>query len=53
MKYAVVFFAATLGFAAHGAESAKPDPANTLSTEQQREGWKLLFDGKSTAGWHR
>lgn len=25
---------------------------NTLSSAEQRAGWKLLFDGKSTAGWH-
>jgi len=26
-------------------------PMNTLSAEDQQAGWKLLFDGKSTAGW--
>lgn len=53
MKYAMMFCAAALGFASHAAESAKPVAPNTLSAEQQRDGWKLLFDGKSTAGWHR
>ena len=25
---------------------------NTLTSAQKKAGWKLLFDGKSTAGWH-
>lgn len=25
---------------------------NHLTDEQKKEGWKLLFDGKSTDGWH-
>lgn len=24
---------------------------NTLTTKEKRDGWKLLFDGKTTAGW--
>lgn len=27
--------------------------AEQLSSEERKEGWKSLFDGKSTAGWHK
>lgn len=26
--------------------------ANTLETKEKKNGWQLLFDGKSTDGWH-
>ncbi|WP_395742057.1 family 16 glycoside hydrolase [Prosthecobacter sp.] len=32
--------------------SAPAADANTLSPQEQAAGWKLLFDGRSTAGWH-
>ena len=33
---------------------AAEDPApNTLSEKEKADGWKLLFDGKSTKGWHK
>ena len=25
---------------------------NALSGDEKKEGWQLLFDGASTAGWH-
>lgn len=36
-------------------EAAKADaaaPDNTLTAKEQKEGWKLLFDGQDLKGWH-
>ena len=30
----------------------RPEPQNILTEAEQKEGWKLLFDGKTTQGWH-
>lgn len=32
--------------------SAAPSSANTLTSKERKDGWKLLFDGRTTAGWH-
>src|SRR5258708_2631009 len=29
-----------------------PRPANQLTEEEKKAGWKLLFDGNSLDGWH-
>lgn len=51
---AIVLVAGILAAAAckttNGASA--PQAMNSLSTEEQQDGWKLLFDGKSTTGWH-
>jgi len=30
----------------------QPQPINTLTEAEQKDGWVLLFDGKTTNGWH-
>ena len=34
------------------AAAADSGPINTLTDKEKADGWKLLFDGKSTEGWH-
>jgi len=53
---AIAALAAWCGTAARTeAEDGKPAPvpanANTLTAAEKAAGWKLLFDGKTTAGW--
>lgn len=31
---------------------SESDPNNRLTEQEQKDGWKLLFDGKTTNGWH-
>ena len=36
----------------HGGCALRASEANTLTAEESAAGWKLLFDGRSLAGWH-
>lgn len=47
MKNFVALFAMLFAVAALSAQKV-----NTLTPEEAKDGWKLLFDGKTTAGWH-
>ena len=47
---AVICLTATLTFAESLDENGAP--LNTLSNAEKLSGWKLLWDGKSTEGWH-
>jgi hypothetical protein len=42
--------ATSAALASSGQAAATTD--NTLTAAEQAEGWKLLFDGKTTTGWH-
>ncbi|MGM0378084.1 MAG: 3-keto-disaccharide hydrolase [Bacteroidota bacterium] len=46
MKTNILLFFAIFMFTACG------QTHNTLTEEEQSEGWQLMFDGQSTDGWH-
>jgi hypothetical protein len=54
MQYLLTSVALALLVACHPAKptSMNNTAANTLSDAEKRQGWELLFDGQSTAGWH-
>lgn len=37
--------------AASGPDVSTAEPQNQLTQQEKKDGWKLLFDGKTTAGW--
>lgn len=48
---AVVGIAAAAPAAAQQAKATEGTVPNTLTAEEKAAGWRLLFDGKTTAGW--
>src|SRR5258708_39547815 len=50
-KTAGLALAALLLLTALSVAADEPQP-NTLTDKEKADGWKLLFDGKTTHGWH-
>ena len=48
MKRPVTLLALTVSLATSFVSAQK---ANTLTRKEKADGWRLLFDGKTTAGW--
>lgn len=48
---AIALALAAFGFAGAGRMTAAAGEANALTPAERASGWKLLFDGKSLAGW--
>jgi len=50
MKKLLVLFFAIIAFTTASAQNSKP---NTLTKEEKKEGWQLLFKGKDLEGWEK
>ncbi len=53
MKRLFAFFSVSLFFLSSFSVLAAGDPpVNKLTKKEKKQGWTLLYDGKTTAGWH-
>ena len=50
-KIALLFLMATFVTTVFSQTIQKNSESNTLSLQEREEGWKLLWDGKTTNGW--
>ena len=51
MKFRRQFCIVALFLGLASVATAAGVPLNTLTSAEQKAGWKLLFDGRSLAGW--
>ena len=52
-KLTLLFFAAVIFLGCNSSKkSTRSNQENTLTNKEKNDGWQLLFDGKSTDGWH-
>lgn len=52
-KFIPLFFAAIFFLGCNSSKkNTMSNQQNTLTNKEKNDGWKLLFDGKSTDGWH-